>query len=327
MPDAPTTQFIDQLRDLIAAGEESRAVEQLTAFLKGIDRDYYREAIVQQSRVNDVRVRERRGTLSAADAEVQRNRIRAAVLDLLDDVERRLDRRLLPVPMSPVDVPAPAAASLEKIVGANNLKNIAWLRTGLARSRSVCRVVTPQGIGTGFVVPGERVWTNHHVIPDAATASESRLEFGYEVNEAGLLAEPVRYGLKPASLRANAELDYCVVEIDPSAAQVPLAEWGCLEFETGAVPEVGEHVTIIQHPAGGPKQIAITANQVVAVFEHRLQYTTDTLPGSSGSPVFNDDWKVVALHHAGGNLVKNAQGVKHFANEGILASTVLATLQ
>jgi len=52
-------------------------------------------------------------------------------------------------------------------------------------------------------------------------------------------------------------------------------------------------------------RIAITANQVVNVFEHRLQYTTDTLPGSSGSPVFNDAWEVIALHHAGGNMISN----------------------
>ena len=38
-----------------------------------------------------------------------------------------------------------------------------------------------------------------------------------------------------------------------------------------------------------------------------LQYTTDTLPGSSGSPAFNKDWEVVALHHSGVPEVKNGQ--------------------
>ena len=32
----------------------------------------------------------------------------------------------------------------------------------------------------------------------------------------------------------------------------------------------------------------------------RIRYQTNTEPGSSGSPVFNKDWRVVALHHAGG---------------------------
>jgi V8-like Glu-specific endopeptidase len=94
----------------------------------------------------------------------------------------------------------------------------------------------------------------------------------------------------------------------------------------GCGPRPGEHVNIIQHPEGGPKQIALTANQVVNVFEYRLQYTTDTLPGSSGSPVFTDAWKVVALHQAGGNLLTNQRGDRMFANEGILMSYIMRAL-
>jgi V8-like Glu-specific endopeptidase len=48
-----------------------------------------------------------------------------------------------------------------------------------------------------------------------------------------------------------------------------------------------------------------------------VQYTTDTLPGSSGSPVFNDNWEVVALHHAGGPLKTNDKVDIRFINEAI----------
>jgi endonuclease G len=81
-------------------------------------------------------------------------------------------------------------------------------------------------------------------------------------------------------------------------------------------------VTIIQHPNGGLKQIALTANQVVGLWEHRLHYTTDTMPGSSGAPVFNDLWQVIAIHHAGGNLQVNDKGDRRFFNEGILMSAI-----
>jgi endonuclease G len=90
-----------------------------------------------------------------------------------------------------------------------------------------------------------------------------------------------------------------------------------------SLPCIGEHVSIIQHPQGGPKQVALTANQVVNIFEHRLQYTTDTMPGSSGSPVFNDDWKVIAIHHEGGNLAINRRGDTMFVNEGILMKYIV----
>lgn len=62
-----------------------------------------------------------------------------------------------------------------------------------------------------------------------------------------------------------------------------------------------EFVTIIQHPSGAHKQIALRENEVVKKEEQRpvLVYRTDTAPGSSGAPCFNDQWQVVALHSRG----------------------------
>ncbi len=48
--------------------------------------------------------------------------------------------------------------------------------------------------------------------------------------------------------------------------------------------------------------------------------------GQNGNPGFNDNWEVVAIHHAGGNLLVNSKGDKMFANEGILMSSVLPAL-
>jgi V8-like Glu-specific endopeptidase len=53
-----------------------------------------------------------------------------------------------------------------------------------------------------------------------------------------------------------------------------------------------------------------------------VKYTTHTLPGSSGAPVFNERWEVVALHARGGNEV----GLRMFANEGILIKKVIGAL-
>lgn len=50
---------------------------------------------------------------------------------------------------------------------------------------------------------------------------------------------------------------------------------------------------------------------------------TDTLPGPSGSPVLNDDWQVIAIHRAGGNLLTNNRGDRMFANGGILIKDVV----
>jgi V8-like Glu-specific endopeptidase len=62
---------------------------------------------------------------------------------------------------------------------------------------------------------------------------------------------------------------------------------------------IGEYVTIIQHPRGQPKQLALRENRVVDILEDFVHSITDTHRGSSGSPVFNDQWNVVSLHHSG----------------------------
>ncbi|WP_086849053.1 hypothetical protein [Amycolatopsis kentuckyensis] len=53
-----------------------------------------------------------------------------------------------------------------------------------------------------------------------------------------------------------------------------------LSLREGTPPEVDDRVAIIQHPGGLDDRV--------------VQYWTDT---EAGSPVFDDRWKVVALHH------------------------------
>lgn len=56
-------------------------------------------------------------------------------------------------------------------------------------------------------------------------------------------------------------------------------------------------MNIIHHPQGDYKQISIRENLFVGIDETKIYYETDTAQGSSGSPVFNDQWQVVGLHH------------------------------
>lgn len=90
--------------------------------------------------------------------------------------------------------------------------------------------------------------------------------------------------------------------------------------------EEGDDVFIVQHPGGGPKQIAMSGNIVEYVDDRVVQYTTDTLPGSSGAPVFDWQWRLIALHHGGGDLPEPRTGEKHFRNEGTLLKAILSVL-
>ncbi|MGL4648500.1 MAG: trypsin-like peptidase domain-containing protein, partial [Caldilineaceae bacterium] len=197
----------------------------------------------------------------------------------------------------------PDAANLEKIIGdRSTLLPIAFLEIGVERARAVARIVTAAGNGTGFLISdgagGALLITNHHVLPDAATAAASPVQFNVQQTRDGLDTPPDVYAQDPAAGFATSKED------DWSAVRMvgdPAARWGLLPCNPDPVAKE-TFLNIIQHPGGGPKQIAIYRNTVVYADARVVQYLTDTLPGSSGSPCFNDRWEVVALHHSGGWL-------------------------
>ena len=94
---------------------------------------------------------------------------------------------------------------------------------------------------------------------------------------------------------ANRQLDYAILELDrePGRAPLPICAHA-IDFNEGTYLPVN----IIQHPAGQPKQIAIRNNLAATLRGSDLAYYTDTNGGSSGSPVCNDQWQVLALHKA-----------------------------
>jgi len=84
---------------------------------------------------------------------------------------------------SPHSFSGTEAIEFEKIIGINNLKQIAWIEQGVHVSRAVCRVLTPNGLGTGFLIGQDRLMmTNSHVIDSAATARQAKIEFNYQMS-------------------------------------------------------------------------------------------------------------------------------------------------
>jgi V8-like Glu-specific endopeptidase len=58
---------------------------------------------------------------------------------------------------------------------------------------------------------------------------------------------------------------------------------------------------------------------LVSVDERYLHYRTPTDPGSSGSPIFNQKWELVGIHHSAS---KEKQ-----ANEGIRIDRILEDIR
>ncbi len=167
--------------------------------------------------------------------------------------------------------------------------------------------------------------TNHHVLPSADVAEGSSVEFSFEDAADGQPLTPVTVSLDPDRFFiADEDLDFALVAVASTPDE--LADFGFNRVhEDEGDATVGRFVTIVQHPRGEKKQIALRENRIVDVLDSFLHYEADTEPGSSGSPVFDDGWEVVALHHASVRAPDHDE-LGGFVNEGIRVGSLRAFL-
>jgi endonuclease G len=246
-----------------------------------------------------------------------------------------------------------AQDAFERLIDGDELQPVNYLPRGLVAARPICRLTVKDDGGiirefaTGFLIAPNVLLTNNHVFPEAGLAANSIAEFDYERDVYDNLKKVQVFRLRPDQLfETSAELDFSVVAVETASREgLPLASFGFLPLirTTGKAVE-GEWLTIIQHPDRREKQVCIRENKLLKRGDDVLLYSTDTLPGSSGAPVFNNSWQVVALHHSGVPEMKDGvwqtidgrdydktqddpKLIKWVANEGIRVSRVVDGLQ
>lgn len=185
--------------------------------------------------------------------------------------------------------------------------------------------------GTGWIIAPRLIITNHHVIEarvnDAeegifegeATSAEFKFQAEHSVfrfdyyNEGEKSYPEYRNGTLVAY---NRELDFAIIEVKASKQKDSRPPKTKKPFKLVAEPietrkhvklvaeqpdlKRGDRLNIVQYSQGEPLLYAIRNNFYVAAGETKdfLRYLTDTEGGSSGSPVCNDEWEVVGIHHA-----------------------------
>lgn len=208
--------------------------------------------------------------------------------------------------------------------------------------------------GSGVLVGPSTVLTNYHVVAEelvnASDPKRLRVQFDYRVLRDGSVSSGTvvaldqtrndswRIGYAPFSrmdgrvhpLEEEPEvraLDYALLRLDKPVGALPigavvadgavLPRRGWLDLtQHGAVGD-GAAIFIVQHPSGLPIKLALDTKGVIGYSPNRrrLRYRTNTLSGSSGSPVFNQDLEIVALHHSGDPAYPLLQTGQY--NEGI----------
>jgi len=158
--------------------------------------------------------------------------------------------------------------------------------------------------GTGCMISKQLFITNNHVILNSQKATDYVVEFNYELNANNCPKQVTKFALAPNILFLSSpeeELDFTIVAVGKRiSGRSMLSHFGyCPMKDLGASERPGTLISIIGHPRGRFKQTAIRSAMITAMNDEVLQYYADVEVGSSGSPIFNDGWQLIGLHHWG----------------------------
>lgn len=329
--------YLSTVKSLLKEGDTLNAVEEFLKITEEISSDMHNSAIMQSAQLKRARNDRRDGLITVENYNMTVNRVNHALLQLIEavPVEQQLNASRKIIHNEDSKLVIPAAADLEKIIGGQEeLMDISWLQKAIAASQSVCKIMVSDGsMGTGFMLRGGYLMTNNHVLQTADHAANSKIIFNFK-NDINNQPQPVTEYCADASFFVTSsfkDFDYTLIKVSDHDGK--LAERGFLELEKFMNPKQDERVNIIQHPEGKSMKIALP-DKIISKWKQYLFYLADTKGGSSGSPVFNQDWKVIALHHAGkneeshsGGLQINEAGDMRPSNRGILIKDILENIK
>lgn len=221
-------------------------------------------------------------------------RARLSHLDVAPELTESVGTRSFRMPQRPVESSTRALidnVTLERILASNDLMPISYLALGLQKARSVGRIHVKDtmgrrlGFGTGFLVSPALLLTNNHVLESENDAAGSEVEFDFELDLAGNIRQSVTFGLSPQTFfLTDEDLDFTLVAVTPKPDREPI-EWGWIHFvDQDGLLVKGEYVSIIQHPNGEAKQLALRENEVIDLLDNFAHYKTDTAPGRPARP-------------------------------------------
>jgi len=206
------------------------------------------------------------------------------------------------------------------------------------RASSVCKVEVDlenqegnpiRRFGTGVLVAPRLILTNYHVLKEEdhedieENAHNTVLRFGDYKADEGNEKDGQTFELDLADdgsliLEGSPEkdLDFVLLQVeskieDAEIEPVPIAD-------PSYVPGKKSALHLVHHPGGEEMTVDFSPNGVASVISDtgKIQYFTWAMQGSSGAPCFDDDWRLVAIHHA---EVNTTWGLRR---EGILFAPI-----
>ncbi len=256
-------------------------------------------------------------------------------------------------PVEHIQSPSPVVVNKiiqEKIIQQNDMVSFSFLEAGFKAGNAVVRLRVPRFdngtnatlpdgsaitfSGTGWLLTKQLLITNYHVVNARGENESNASESDFNKQGENMWAEfdfnndnmiPLVVAVNKLEV-ADETLDFAVLRLKDPIQRIPAARFPQEIFAVAGHPQV---VNIIQHPFGHSKKVAFRNNHIFEVKYPKVYYFTDTEKGSSGSPVFNDNWQVIALHRAS-QLVQdvNYQGKSTgWINEGVQLKAIFDFLR
>ena len=267
------------------------------------------------------------------------------IQDKYDRVSEAYERKAMELtsnaPEPPLDLER--TAFLEKATSLNPFLDIGDLRKwcGYAESR-VCRVRGDgDDYGTGFLVGANLVVTCFHVVKDfIATEQRQYLSVCFDPvidsESATVIDIDADWDVPFAKVSEKDlqdsfgapepdELDFALLRLTNSPGETR----GFFQLRDNVrMPRVSEPIMIAGHPGPNAPLQELKFSMAAPGFEKvnenktRMVYKTSTLKGSSGSPVFDRQFRLIGLHHNRGER----DGQFYANNRGIPIKTILKFL-
>lgn len=255
-----------------------------------------------------------------------------------DNVARRADYQIRELKLMADDARSSDAREAQQ-GDTEDFQSVAFLNEGSDIRRCVAQVDVDTEFstleGTGFLISPRLFLTNQHVIMEREYAEATTVTFDYELDRNRNRLVPTVYRLDPATFEyysPELDLDFALIALgEKVSGPSDVSDFGYVPISnTPNRHQKGMNANIIQHPGGALKKIAVRNNIITNRTDKYLLYKTDTLKGSSGAPVFNDDWDLVAVHHYGapsGEIDEDGNVLPREINEGIRISAIFERLE
>lgn len=184
-------------------------------------------------------------------------------------------------------------------------------QTGNGRAVAQVKIPKISATCTGFLINSDTIMTNNHCVANSSNAVGVTATFRYE-------NKPKETFACDQFVMTDMGYDFTLLKCKNS----PGTKYGWVGLSSGK-PTVNSDIYVIQENCDYIQDIHCTIDKYIAygdildVGSYDVSHNADTLPGSSGSPIFsNSTNQVIALHNAGGT--ENGQPT----NFGVPMSTI-----